>query len=148
MAVARPVRRIAENEGRILGQIQWLMILVSLAATVTAALMIWSAMATTVLERRSEIAIMKAVGAQNGAIAALFAAEVILQGAVGGALGVAIGLALARRVSEQVFHSALEFSPLLPVLVILAAIGVALAGSAVPMRSALHFEVAPILKEE
>src|SRR5712692_7029586 len=79
MAVARPIRRVAENEGRILRQIHLLMLLVSLAAMLSAGLMICSAMATTVLERRSEIAIMKAVGAQNGMVAALFAAEVILE---------------------------------------------------------------------
>lgn len=148
MAVARPLRRAAENEGRILGQIRVLMWLVSLAAMITAALMIWSAMATTVLERRPEIAVMKAIGAQNGLIAALFAVEVGLQGLVGGALGVAGGVALARRVSAEVFQLPLELSPLLPVMVILAAVGASLAGSAVPMRSALRLEVAPVLKEE
>lgn len=148
MAVARPIRRVADNEGRILGQIRLLMLLVSLAAMITAALMIWSAMATTVLERRAEIAVMKAVGAQNGLIAALFAVEVGLQGALGGILGVAAGVFLARRVSLEVFRSPLELSPLLPALVIVAAVLVALAGSAAPMRSALRFEVAPILKEE
>ncbi|HYM13355.1 MAG TPA: ABC transporter permease [Bryobacterales bacterium] len=148
MAVARPIRRIADNEGRILGQIRLLMLLVSLAAMITAGLLIWSAMATTVLERRSEIAVMKAVGAQSSLIAALFAVEVGLQGALGGIIGVAAGVFLARRVSLQVFHSPLELSPLLPALVIVAAVLVALAGSAVPMRSALRLEVAPILKEE
>jgi putative ABC transport system permease protein len=148
MAVARPIRRIADNEGRILSQIRLLMLLVSAAAMTTAALMIWSAMATTVLERRSEIAVMKAIGAQNGLIAALFAVEVILQGAIGGALGAALGVVLARQVSQQVFHSALDLAPLLPALVILVAVAVALAGSAVPMLSALHLDVAPILKEE
>ena len=148
MAVARPIRRVAENEGRILSQVQLLMLLVSLAAMTTAALMIWSAMASTVLERRSEIAIMKAVGAQNATIAALFGVEVGLQGLVGGALGVALGIVLARRVSLEMFHLPLDLSPLLPVLVFLAAVAASLAGSAFPMRSALRLEIAPVLKEE
>lgn len=148
MAVARPIRRVAETEGRILSQVRLLMLLVTLAAMVTAALMIWSAMATTVLERRPEIAIMKAVGAQNGLIASLFAVEVLFQAIVGGALGVAAGAALARRVSLEVFQAPLDLSPLLPTLVIAAAVAVALVGSAVPMRAALRFEVAPVLKEE
>jgi putative ABC transport system permease protein len=147
MAVARPVRRVAENEGRILGQVRLLMLLVSLGAMAAAALMIWSAMATTVLERRPEIAVMKAVGAQNGLIAALFAAEVSLQGALGGALGAGAGIILARYISLQVFGSPLDLSPVLAPLVIAAAVAAALAGSAVPMRSALRFEIAPVLKE-
>jgi len=147
-AVARPIRRIADNEGRILRQVRLLMILVSAAAMAAAALMIWSAMATTVLERRAEIALLKAVGAQNSMIAALFAVEVGLQGLAGGALGAAAGLVLARSVSLQVFGTPLELSPVLPAVVILAAVGAALAGSAVPVRSALRFEIAPVLKEE
>jgi len=146
-AAARPIRRVAQNEGRILRQIRLLMMLVSAAAMVTAALMIWSAMATTVLERRSEIAVMKAVGAQNGIIGALFAVEAGLQGAAGGALGAVAGVLVARSVSLQVFQSALQLSPVLPAVVILAAVAAALAGSAAPMRSALRLEVAPVLKE-
>lgn len=148
MAVARPIRQVAENEGRIMNQVQLLMLLVSVAAMITAALMIWSAMATTVLERRPEVAVMKAVGAQNGLIAALFAVEVGVQGLLGGVLGVGLGIILARRVSMEMFHSALALSPLLPVLVIATAVAVSLAGSAIPMRSALRFEIAPVLKEE
>ncbi|MBI3666238.1 MAG: ABC transporter permease [Acidobacteria bacterium] len=148
MAVARPIRRIAENEGRILSQVKLLMLLVSVAAMVTSALMIWSAMATTVLERRAEIAVMRAVGAQSGLIALLFAVEAAVEGAVGGALGAAAGVWLARRVSLEVFRSPLEFPALLPALVILAAVAVALAGSAAPTRTALRFEVAEVLREE
>jgi putative ABC transport system permease protein len=147
MAVARPIRRVAENEGRVLSQIRLLMMLVSMGAMAAAALMIWSAMATTVLERRPEIAVMKAVGAQNGLIAALFAAEVSLQGALGGALGAAAGVALARYISMQVFGSPLELSPVLAPLAILAAVAASLMGSAAPLRAALRFEIAPILKE-
>ncbi len=147
MAVARPVRRVAENEGRILARVKLLMLLVSLAAMAAATMMVWSAMATTVLERRTEIALMKAVGAQAGLIGALFALEAAMQGAVGGALGVAAGLLLARQVSLQVFRLPLEISPLLVPLMILAAVAVALAGVAAPMRAALSLDPAPVLRE-
>ena len=148
MAVARPVRRVDDNEGRVLSRVKLLMLLVSVAAMATAALMIWSAMASTVLERRSEIAIMKAVGAQNGLIAGLFAVEVGLQGLAGGLAGAAAGVGVARWVARQVFGAGLELAPALPLVVVLAAVGAALAGSAGPMRSALRVEVAPALREE
>ncbi len=147
MAVARPIRRVAENEGRVLGKIKLLMILVSVAAMVAAALMIWSAMASTVLERRSEIAIMKAVGAQDGLIAGLFAVEVALQGLAGGAIGAAAGVGLARWVAAEVFGGRLELAPALPLVVVVLAAGAALAGSAGPLRSALRVEVAAALRE-
>jgi putative ABC transport system permease protein len=148
MAVARPIRRVADNEGRVLSRVKVLMLLVTAAAMAAAALMIWSTMATTVLERRGEIAIMKAVGAQDGAIAALFGVEVALQGLVGGLLGAGAGYFLARWVALRIFGSALEFAPALPLVVVVAAVGAALAGSAGPVRSALRLEVAPVLREE
>jgi putative ABC transport system permease protein len=112
-----------------------------------AALMIWSAMASTVLERRSEIAIMKAVGAQDGMIAGLFGVEVALQGLAGGMIGAAAGVGLARWVAADVFGGRLEFAPALPLVVMVLAMGAALAGSAGPMRSALRVEVAAALRE-
>ncbi len=146
-AAARPIRQVADNEGRVLARVKRLMLLVSLAAMLAAAMLIWSAMATTVVERRAEIAVMKAVGAQNGLIAALFAVEAAVQGALGGALGAAAGVLAARSVSLQVFGAMLETPPLLGPVVILAAVAAALAGAAVPMRAALRFEIAPVLKE-
>ena len=71
MAVARPIRRVADNEGKVLDKIRGLMLLISAAALASAALTVWSVMATTVLERRAEIAIMQATGAANWLVAAL-----------------------------------------------------------------------------
>lgn len=146
-AVARPIRQVAENEGRILSQVQLLMLLISLAAMGTAVLLIWSATVTTVLERRSEIALMKAVGAQDAWIASLLAVEAGLQGAGGGTLGAAGGLAMADLISRRVFALPLEVSPTLAPLVILTAVVVCLAGSAVPLRAALRLPAAAVLRE-
>ena len=96
MATARPVWRVADSEGRVLSKISGLMLLIALAALIAAALTVWSVMATTVLERRGEIAIMQATGATDRLIATLFGAEVALEGLVGGALGVMVGLVLAK----------------------------------------------------
>ena len=68
------------------------MLLIALAALATAALTVWSVMATTVLERRYEIAIMEATGAGRGMIAALLGAEVAIQGAIGGLIGALVGV--------------------------------------------------------
>jgi len=146
-AVARPIRRAAENEGRILGQVRLLMLLVCLAAMIAAGLMIWSATASSVLERRGEIALMKALGASDGRITALFASQAGFVGASGGALGAAAGAALGHFVSLAVFALPLDLPPLLPVLVILAAVAVSLVGSAAPLRASLSWPVAPALKQ-
>ena len=108
MAVAKPIWRVADNEGKVLGKIRGLMLLITLAALASAGLTVWSVMATTVIERRGEIAIMQATGAANWLVAALFAAEVALEGAAGGLIGSWVGLLLAAWVGRSVFQTSLE----------------------------------------
>ncbi len=147
MAVARPIRRVADNEGQVLSRVRGLMLLIALAALVTAALTVWSVMATTVLERRYEIAIMEATGAAGGVIVALLSAEVAMQGALGGLLGALAGAQLSGAVSQTVFGVHGEVPAVLVPLVVLVATAVALAGAAQPLRRALALEPAVILRE-
>jgi putative ABC transport system permease protein len=146
MAVAKPIRRVADNEGRVLDKIRGLMLLISVAALASAALTVWSVMATTVLERRAEIAIMQATGAANWLVAALFGAEVAAEGAAGGLIGALAGVQLARWVGEAVFQAPAQAPALLVPLTVLVAVAVALAGAAQPLRRALAMEPADILR--
>ncbi|HKW99473.1 MAG TPA: ABC transporter permease [Bryobacteraceae bacterium] len=147
MAVARPIRRVADNEGRVLTRVRGLMLLISLAALATAALTVWSVMATTVLERRYEIAIMQATGAANWLLVMLFGAEAAIQGALGGVIGALAGAQLSSWVSRTVFGVNAEVPALLVPLVVLIAVAVALAGAAQPLRRALALEPAAMLRE-
>ena len=147
MAVARPIRRVSDNEGRVLTRVRGLMLLIALAALATAALTVWSVMATTVLERRYEIAVMQATGAGSGLIAALFGAEVVMQGALGGLIGAIAGAQLSSAVSQTVFGIHGPTPALLIPLVVGVSIAVALAGAAQPLRQALALEPAVILRE-
>jgi putative ABC transport system permease protein len=145
---ARPIRRVAESEGRILTRIGALMWLVTLAALVAAGLAVGATSATTVLERRTEVGLMKALGAGNGLVVAFFLAEQLLLALVGGGLGYALGALLARMLGESVFGvPATERLIVLPVILALAAL-VALAGSLLPLRRAARFDPAPILRGE
>ncbi len=145
---ARPIRRVAEGEGRILTRVRTLMWLVTLAALAAAALAVGATSATTVLERRSEIGLMKALGAGNGRVGAFFLAEQVLLALVGGGVGYALGLELARLLGESVFGVPPTFRLiLLPVILGIAA-AVALVGSLVPLWRAAQFDPAPILRGE
>jgi putative ABC transport system permease protein len=146
MAVARPIWRVADNEGKVLEKIRGLMLLISLAALASAGLTVWSVMATTVLERRAEIGIMQATGAGNGLVAALFAAEVALEGAAGGLIGSWVGLVLAGWVGQSVFRTSLETPAMLGPLVVAAAVIASVAGAAQPLRRALSLEPAVTLR--
>jgi putative ABC transport system permease protein len=144
----RPIRRVADTEGRILSRISTLLWIVTLAALAAAALAVAATSATTVLERRGEVGVMKALGARNMIVSGIFLAEQLMLAVLGGAAGYLLGIALARALGQSVFG--MPGSPraiLFPVVLGLAAL-VALLGSLVPLRRAAHFEPAAILRGE
>jgi putative ABC transport system permease protein len=144
----RPIRRVADSEGRILSRVSTLLWIVTLAALLAAALAVAATSAATVLQRRSEIGIMKAIGATNALVAGIFVAEQLMLATAGGAIGFVFGIALARALGESVFGTpAAPRLVLLPVILGLAAV-VAIAGSLIPLRRAAHFDPAPILRGE
>jgi putative ABC transport system permease protein len=142
----RAIRRVAETEGRVLSRVGTLLWIVTLAALLAAALAVAATSATTVLERRSEIGVMKALGASNTAITGLFLIEQLLLALAGGALGFVVGAVFARILGASVFGA--PASPrfiLVPIICGLAAI-VALAGSLIPLRRAARLRPALILR--
>ena len=144
----RVIRRVAEGEGNILTHVRTLLWLVTFAALLAAALAVGASSDASVIERRSEIALMKAIGAGRGSVAFLLAAEQLLLAVVGGGIGYAIGIVLARVVGEKIFGAAPEPSPLVFVIILGLAAGVTMLGSAIPLRRAAHYQPAPILRGE
>jgi putative ABC transport system permease protein len=144
---ARPVRRVADSEGTILNRVGGMMGFITFVALLSAGLTVWSLTATTMMERRGEVAIMQAIGAGQGLVATLFGLEIALVGMVGGVIGAFVGVSLAHYVGESVFHAAVEVSPILPFLIVFAAMAIALAGAAQPLRRTLRMEPAAILRE-
>ena len=147
-AEVRVIRRVAEGEGNILTHVRTLLWLVTFAALLAAALAVGASSAASVIERRSEIALMKALGAGRGSVGFLLAAEQLLLAVVGGGIGYAIGIVLARVVGEKIFGAAPEPSLLVFVIILGLAAGVTMLGSAIPLRRAAHFQPAPILRGE
>jgi putative ABC transport system permease protein len=144
----RAIRQVAEGEGRILTRVGGLMWLVTIAALFAAALAVGATSATTVLERRSEIGLMKALGASHCAVAAFFLAEQLLLALVGGSVGYVLGIVLARTLGLGVFGIAPALRwILLPIVLLLAAV-VALVGSLVPLERASRVDPAPVLRGE
>ena len=80
--------------------------IVTLAALIAAALAVAATSAATVLERRVEIGIMKAIGATNIHGDGLFLAEQLMLAMAGGAIGFVLGAGLARVLgSERLRHA-------------------------------------------
>jgi putative ABC transport system permease protein len=144
----RPIRQVAEGEGKILGRMSVLLWVVTLAALIAAGLAVGSTAATSVLERQKEVGLMKALGASNVLVGAFFLGEQILLALFGGGLGYVIGVLLARWLSMTVFGITTPARMvMLPVTLGLAVL-VAVAGSIFPLRRASRFDPAPILRGE
>jgi putative ABC transport system permease protein len=144
----RVIRRIADSEGQILTRVRSLLWLVTLAALLAAALAVGASSAASVIERRSELALMKALGAGSGMVGFLLAAEQLLLAFVGGTLGYGFGYVLARIVGTKIFGVPPLPSFLVLGVVLALATVVTLLGSALPLRRATHCEPAPILRGE
>jgi putative ABC transport system permease protein len=144
----RVIRRVTEGEGNVLTHVRALLWLVTFVALLAAALAVGASAAASVIERRTEIGLMKALGASSGLVGVLLAAEQLLLAFVGGGIGYAAGILLARSLGERVFGFAPE--PKLFVLLIILALAAAitLLGSAFPLRQASRYEPAPILRGE
>jgi putative ABC transport system permease protein len=144
----RVIRRVAEGEGVILTRVRMLLWLVTGAALLAAALAVGASSAASVIERRTEIGLMKALGAGSGMVGFLLAAEQLLLAFVSGGAGYALGILLARLVGEKIFGAAPEPSVIVFLVIIALAAGVTILGSALPLRRASRYEPAPILRGE
>jgi putative ABC transport system permease protein len=144
----RVIRRVAEGEGAILTRVRILLWLVTAASLLAAALAVGASSAASVIERRTEIGLMKALGAASAKVGFLLAAEQLLLAFVGGGVGYAIGILLARILGQTVFGVAPQPSLLVLAVVLVLAAAVTLLGSAIPLRRASRFDPAPILRGE
>ena len=145
---AEQIRQIAQNEGTILSRIEGLMLLITLAALFTSGLAVSAAMATAMFERRQEIGLMKALGAGQFALSAIFVSESALLACAGGLVGFAGGSLLARKLGQTIFGSAIAVEPILLPLILAIAILVTFAGSATAIRRAVKYDPVHALKGE
>ena len=144
----RVIRRVAEGEGTILTHVRTLLWLVTFCALLAAALAVGASAAASVIERRTEIGLMKALGAGSALVGVLLAAEQLLVAFVGGGIGYALGILLARLLGQRVFGFAPEPKLFLLFIVLVLAALITLAGSAYPLRRASKYDPAPILRGE
>jgi putative ABC transport system permease protein len=81
-----------ETVNTVLGGVQAFIIVIASISILVGAIGIVNTMTTSVLERRKEIGIMKAIGAKNGQVFMQFLVESGLLGLIGGAVGVLVGM--------------------------------------------------------
>jgi len=145
---ALPLRALAATEQGLLDRMRRLMLLVTLAALAAGALSAYSTLTDLALERKREIALLKAVGAPRRRIVGRFLAESAAIGLAGGVSGWLIGAAFALFIGRLVFHATLRLQPGVPPVVVALAMLTALVAAAGPIRLALAVEPARALRED
>ena len=144
-SVASAVRQVADSEGAILEKTQLLMLLITLLSLIGAALGICNLVTASVMERSSEIGLMKAIGAYNGSVTGLVITEIMITAVFGGIAGFAAGFGFAQIIGRSVFGSAITMRPMvIPIVAVLVAI-VTLIGCIPAIRMLLRLEPAEVL---
>jgi putative ABC transport system permease protein len=119
------------------------MFLIAFATFCTSILGVTSTMTTTVLERRQEVGLFRALGAERHHISGVFLGEALLMGLLGGLMGCALGYLVAQQISWQIFGDALRFNSVSLPAAIAIAILIATLGSLWPLRKA--FTIDPVV---
>lgn len=144
-SVAAPVRQVADSEGAILDKTELLMVLITILSLIGSALGICNLVTASVMERSSEIGLMKAIGAHNSAITGLVLTEIIITAIIGGTVGFGCGIGFAQIIGKSVFGSLITLRPMvIPIVAILVVI-VTLIGSIPAIRMLLKLEPEAVL---
>ena len=142
------VKQIAQSEGTVLGKLQALVLIVTVVVLVLTLICVSTTMMAIVTERRREIGLKKALGADNRHIVAEFFGKGCLLGALGGVLGSGFGYLFAQSVSVNVFGRGIEFSATIVVVALVMSIFVTGLASLLPVRIATSVDPAIILRGE
>ncbi len=144
----RAVRRLTQSQDIVLGKLQALVLLVTVVVLIITMISVYTTMMAMVAERRREIALKKALGAENKLVMSELLGEGVLLGMIGGALGVFLGFEFAQRVSLNVFGRAINFQPALIPITIAVFIAITVAASIIPVRKVMDIHPAIVLKGE
>lgn len=144
-SAARVIRRVSETQGVVLTRINGLMMSLAALTFAVCCLSVMGVLSSSVLERRQEIALLRAVGAHRAGVLRLFLTEGAVLGAVGGALAGFSGTLLGQWLVKAVFdgRAAMHLAPgmIAPFL----GLAIGCAGSFLPVRHALAQDIAPVL---
>jgi putative ABC transport system permease protein len=146
-ADARVLRAVADGEGAVLRKIDGVVGILAAAAIAAACLSVLAAMMASVVDRRKEVGLLKALGATNGAVAALFLGEALLLAVPGSVLGYLIGLVAAKWMSVALFGTAVPGSAGVYLVTLATALVIVALGVAWPLRRVVALEPHRILHE-
>jgi putative ABC transport system permease protein len=144
----QPVRQLVEGESKIVDRTHALMYGAVLLIALTVAVSVLATLSASVLERRRDFALMKALGGSQGQLMGMFLLEALVLAVAGVAVGFVVGSAAAWAISEGNFHTAtLPHLSVLP-LVLLLNVAIAALAALLPVRVLRGLQPAALLKGE
>lgn len=104
-AVAKQIRQISELQGDVLNKTRAVMIVMTGLSLLAAAIAVANLMAASITERSSELALLKAIGATDGAVSRLVLLETAVIALIGALAGAGLGVGAAQLIGQVVFAS-------------------------------------------
>jgi putative ABC transport system permease protein len=147
-ANVKPVRAVTEMQATVLGKTRAVVLAASAIVVILIVLCMIATLTGSVLERRKDFAVMKALGASDFAVNLLFAGEASVVAIAGGIAGFIIGTGIAWWIGHANFGAAIAPRPLLLAPVVLGSVALALLASSAPLRLLRKIQPAVILRGE
>jgi len=144
----RPVRQLVEAETRVLDRTRSLLTAATILIAVLITLCVLATLTSSVLERRRDFALMKALGSSYQTIALLFLGETCAVALLGSLFGFAIGIGISQIIGRLNFHAAFDVHLTALPYVLMGALLIAACGSLLPLVSLRRIQPAVMLKGE
>lgn len=147
-ATVQPVRQIVEAEGRVFEKTRSTLFATVVIIALTSVLCVLATLTSSLLDRRKDFALMKALGASQLMTDGIFSIEAASLGAAGGMIGYGAGLILAEIIASASFHASI--APRWSVLpeVLLGCVVVTLVAALLPLTLLKQIQPAAMLKGE
>lgn len=142
------VHQLVEAEANVISRTRSLLLSSLVLISLTVAICVLATLTASVLERRRDFAVMKALGASQHRIGLLFLLETLAIALTGLACGYALGCAIAWLIGQWNFHtSVFPVWSVVPQVALLNLL-IALFAAAIPLRTLRRLEPATLLRGE
>jgi putative ABC transport system permease protein len=143
-----PVRQIVATQASVLTRMRSVLLLSTALIAIIAAISLLASLSASVLERRRDFAVFKALGASQTSVSGMFLAEALAIGLAGALLGYLLGCAVSALIGYVNFHSAVR--PRIAVLPWIAtgSLLITLLGALLPLQRLQKIQPAAMLKGE
>ncbi|TET53473.1 MAG: FtsX-like permease family protein, partial [Actinobacteria bacterium] len=142
------IKQISVAEKSLLSKVMLFMILLTVVVLMTCSLSVASTLSGIVMERRTEIGLMKAIGASHANISTMFIAELSIMALTAGILGYFGGFVLALLLAKVIFKTVLSPNLIIMLISVISSLLLVGMSSLAPVTGALRIQPVQTLRGE